>query len=461
MTGRRRGIGPIVAALLLAACALSGCSRSAGNEVTVSVLGSWTGAEEDGFLAMVHGFEVKYANRIRVNYTGTRDAPDVLANDLKNGHPPDLAVVATPGVMHQYAAAGILVPIDKALDLQSMSRQYGTSWLQLMQATGPTGSRNYYAIIVKSALKSVIWYNPSQFPTSYLDLLTSPNLTWTELMSLTEHLEAAGTAPWCIGMADSSNSGWPGTDWIEDIVLHQSGPQVYDQWVDGTLPWTSAPIARAWQAFGQVALTPRLVRGGAPSELSTGFGEVGESMFTSPPGCYLDHEGSFITGFYAQDTVGRATSGPHPQPGRGYSFIPFPAVTPIDRDNLEVAGDLLGMFHDTAAARDFIAYLTTPQAQEAWVSLPGSGAISANKDVPAATYPDPVSRDIARSLTQAVDVRFDASDSMPATMGSAFDNAVLEYLDNPGELEGILQGLDQVQRAAYTGPGFSAGPHGP
>jgi alpha-glucoside transport system substrate-binding protein len=446
-----------VATVLLLACGLSGCTRTPGTEAAVSVLGSWTGSEQDGFLAMVHGFEIKYG--IRVNYTGTRDAPAVLANDLKNGHPPDLAVVATPGVMHQYAAEGTLVPIDGALDLPTMNRQYGSSWLQLMQATGPSGTKGYYAIIVKAALKSVIWYNPGQFPARYLDLLRSPSLTWNQLTSVTEDLAAAGPAPWCIGMADSSNSGWPGTDWIEDIVLHQSGLQVYDKWVAGTLPWTSAPITQAWQTFG--AGTLGLVHGGTPSELATGYGTVGESMFTSPPGCYLDHEGSFITGFYAQDTVGRADATSHPQPGSGYSFIPFPALSLADRNDIEVAGDLLGMFHNTASARKFIAYLTTPQAQEAWTSLPGSGAISANKDVPAATYPDPVSRDIAKVLTQAVDVRFDASDSMPATMGSAFDNAVLEYLDNPGQLHGILLGLDQVQKAAYIGPGFKVAPRNP
>jgi alpha-glucoside transport system substrate-binding protein len=348
---------------LLAAGGLSGCTSSADNGATVTVLGSWTGAEQAGFAAMVRGFESKYQNRIQVNYTGTRDAPAVLANDLKNGHPPDLAVLATPGVMNQYAAAGTLVPIDGALDLKTLSRQYGSGWLQLMQAAGPSGSKGYYAIIVKAALKSVIWYDPTQFPARYLSLLRSTTLTWNQLTTMTEQLAAGGATPWCIGMADSSNSGWPGTDWIEDLVLHQSGVQVYDQWVAGTLPWSSIPITEAWQAFGQVAATRGLVHGGTPSELATDFGTVGQSMFASPPGCYLDHEGSFITGFYVQDRSGPASSGGHPQPGTGFSFIPFPPITSADRNNVEVAGDLLGMFHDSPAAEKLMAYLTTPQAQ--------------------------------------------------------------------------------------------------
>lgn len=46
-------------------------------------------------------------------------------------------------------------------------------------------------------------------------------------------------------------------------------------------------------------------------------------------------------------------------------------------------------------------------------------------------------------------------------MGSAFESAILEYLDNPEQLHGILLGLDQVQKAAYIGPGFNVAPHNP
>jgi alpha-glucoside transport system substrate-binding protein len=268
---------------------------------------------------------------------------------------------------------------------------------------------------------------------------------------MTQQLAAARSAPWCIGMADASNSGWPGTDWIEDIILHQAGVQVYDKWVAGTLSWTSAPIAQAWQAFGRVATAPGLVRGGTPSELQTGFDTVGESMFKSPPQCYLDHDASAIPGLWAQDKFGLSNSGALPRPVTGYNFIPFPALKSSDGNGIEVGGDLLGMFNPTPAARAFIAYLTTPQAQEAWVSRPHSSAISVNRDVPISDYPDQVSRDIAKILTRTVNVRFDASDLMPPIMASSFNSGVLEYLDNPGQLHTILQGLDQVQKATYTG----------
>ncbi len=448
MTNRgRRASSFLLVLVLLAAFGLVGCDRPSSGEPVITVLGSWTGDEQSGFLAMVHGFEKKYG--IRVDYTGTRAADAVLSTDLKDGNPPDLAALATPGELHQYAHEGLLLPIDKALDMKTMTSQYGSGWRTLMQAAGPHGTRHFYAIFVKATLKSVIWYDPSRFPASDLGVLTSPRLTWSQLTNLTKRLQAGGTSPWCMGMEDGSNSGWPGTDWIEDILLHQSGPKAYGQWVAGTLPWTSAPVRQAWQTFGQVANTPGLVYGGTAADLVTGYGTAGQPLFTSPPGCYLDHEGSFITAFYTQDTLGPSAHDAHPAPTTDFKFIPFPPITSAGQGSEEVAGDLLGMFRDSSAARELIAYLTTPQAQEAWISRPGSGAISVNKLVPPSKYPDQVSRELAADLTHAVNVEFDASDSMPPVMESAFNNAVLEYLDSPGQLPVILHGLDQVQKATY------------
>ncbi len=446
---KRRGSPLLLMLVLLFAFGLPGCGGQKGGGAVVTVLGPWTGAEKAGFGAMIRGFEKR--SGIQVDYTGTRDADAVLASDLKNGDPPDLAVLATRGELSQFAAAGTLRPIDGALDPKAMASQYGPGWLRFMQAAGPSGSRHYYAIVVKATLKSLIWYDPAKLSARDLGLLTSPGLTWSKLMSLTNALMTAGRSPWCAGMADGSRSGWPGTDWIEDIVLHQSGPRVYDRWAAGILPWTSAPIVRAWQTFGQVAATASAVPGGTESELATSYSLAGQPMFTDRPGCYLDHEGSFVTGFYAQDKLGRPGRSASPRPGTDFRFISFPPLASVGQGVDEVSADLAGMFRDTPAARKLLAYLTTPQAQEAWISRPASGALSVNRQVPFSAYPDPISRALARNLIDAASVHFDASNSMPQIMENAFDNAVLQYLDSPSRLTVILRGLDQVRRALLTG----------
>jgi len=187
---------------------------------------------------------------------------------------------------------------------------------------------------------------------------------------------------------------------------------------------------------------------GAAAALVTSYGQAGQPLFTRPPRCYLDHEASFITAFYTQDQLGGSPHA-HPRPRTDFDFIKFPPLSPAGQGSAEVAGDLLGMFRATPAARKLIGYLTTPAAQEAWIRRPGSGALSVNRLVPLRDYPDPVSRELAADLLSTASVRFDASDSMPQIMENAFNNAVLEYLDDPGQLGVILSGLDQVRKASY------------
>ncbi|GAA2403128.1 ABC transporter substrate-binding protein [Actinomadura vinacea] len=408
----------LTALLLLCGFVLAGCGGS-GSDTNVSVLGSWTGEEEASFRAVLADFEKRTG--IHVDYTGTRDARAVLASELHDGHPPDTAVLANIGDLRRYAAGGDLRPISGV--------PQGTD-NGLTTAAGPDGGRRPYGIVVKATVKSLIWYNPRTIPSGLRDRLTAPPRSWDDLAKATA---ATGARPWCLGFADTSNSGWPGTDWIEDILLHESGPEVYDAWVSGRLPWTSEPVRNAWRAFGSVVGG---ARGGTKGILLTGYGQAGAPMFTDPPGCLLEHAGSFVTGFY-----GQAAS--RPQAGRDYDFIPFPG-----RRAVEIGGDVLGVFRDTPAARRLISYLTTAHAQEIWIKRAGSGAFSLNRAVPPDHYPDRLSQRIAQTLTSAQTVRFDASDSMPTVMAAAFDHAVLEFVADPkdGRLDSILTALDQVRR---------------
>ena len=112
-------------------------------------------------------------------------------------------------------------------------------------------------------------------------------------------------------------------------------------------------------------------------------------------------------------------------------------------------GDLFGMFNDTPQAQSMIQYLLTPEAQQIWVEK--GGFISANKNVPLEAYPDEVSRKSAEILANAEVFRFDGGDLMPAALSAAFFDAVVEYVDNPGNLDAILSHLEEVSVDARSG----------
>src|SRR5204863_7061964 len=126
-------------------------------------------------------------------------------------------------------------------------------------------------IFIRAALKGAIWFDPTLAQQAGI---TQPR-TWDEMMATSQRLQQAGTAPWCIGLESGAASGWPGTDWIEDIVLRQAGPDKYDQWWQGTLPWTSPEIKTAWETWGKIVGDEKMVYGGRQSMLATSFQDAG------------------------------------------------------------------------------------------------------------------------------------------------------------------------------------------
>jgi alpha-glucoside transport system substrate-binding protein len=248
-----------------------------------------------------------------------------------------------------------------------------------------------------------------------------------------------GTSPgdaeslWCVGLEGGADSGWPGTDWIEDIVLRQSGPDVYDEWVAGTRTWSSAEIKSAFEAFGDVLDASF---GGADTVNSTNFGAAGNPLFTDPPGCLFHHQASFITDFFKEQ--GGAADGE-------FDFFPMPDMNPAYEGAFTGAGDLFGMFNDTPQARDLLKYLVTAEAQQIWVSR--GGALSGNTTI--TSYPDDVSARSAEILGSAKIFRFDGGDLMPNAMKSAFFRAMVDFAADQGSLDSILAGLDEVQASAY------------
>lgn len=397
---------------------------------SVSVLGVWGGNEQESFLEMVRPFEE--ATGIDVEYTGTRDLNAVLFTRVQGGNPPDLAGLPGPGQMAQFAQSGDLVDLNEVLDMEAFGNQYADTWSDL-----GTVDDTLAGIFIKASVKGLIWYNANVWEERGWEI---PQ-TWDEMMALSEEIAAGGETPWCEAMESGAASGWPGTDWLEDIVLRQSGADAYDAWYQGELAWTSDEVRQAWETWGEIVGDPNMVYGGVPTILTTNFGQGGNPLFTDPPGCYMFHQASFMTDFFVE-------SYPDLQPVEDFNFFPFPAMNEGDPTSVEIAGDLFGMFNDTPQARALVNYLVTPEAQAIWVER--GGAISPNQDVPLELYPDPIAAQSADLLTSAEVVRFDASDLMPEAMNNAFWQGILEFIQNPEGLDDILGNLDRVQQDAYS-----------
>jgi alpha-glucoside transport system substrate-binding protein len=425
----RRGVA-LATTVFLAA---GGAACSVGGErAGVTVLAPWTGAEGAMFRQVLDKFTAKTG--IRVDFQGTRALNQVLTAEVQKGTPPDIAVLPSLGDLASYVRRDAVRPLDTVIDSRA-EQSHSPRWVQL-ERIAKNGQRARYAVALKADLKSLIWYDPRRVP----ELRADPAPTWDRLVKLGQEVSARGGSAWCMGMGSTPVSGWPGTDWIEDLVLHQAGPAVYQRWAAGALAWTAPEIRRAWATWGEVALRPDVVRGGASGVLLTDFGDAGRPMFANPPGCFLHHQASFLTGVIA----GYGGSAGPPRLGVDIDFVPFPSAS---GGVWEVSADLAGMFTDTPQARELMRFLATDEAQSIWPAAGRGTVFSVNRGVDPTVYDNAVSRRIAQTLTGSAVLCFDASDLMPSAMTNAFYRAVLEFLQAPEQLDRILRQLDQVRAA--------------
>jgi alpha-glucoside transport system substrate-binding protein len=411
---RLAAVGAVAVMLVAAACSSGGTT---GDDKSVTVVGTWGGSEQESFLAMVKPWEDKTGNKVK--YTGSRGLATYLTTAVESGTLPDLAGLPGPGQMAEFAKGGSLKPLDDVLDITTYKADTAPAFVDLGTVDGKV-----YAVFIKSALKGLIWYNPKNFTGS------APT-TWDAVMGTDK---GSADKLWCIGLESGADSGWPGTDWIEDIVLRTAGPAVYDDWVNGKHKWNSPEIKAAFQAFGKVIDD---TYGGPTTINSTNFGDGGNPLFTDPPGCLFHHQASFITDFFKKQ--GGAQDG-------DFDFFPMPDMNSQYAGAFTGAGDLFGLFSDKAAAKDLLKYLVTPEAQQIWVDR--GGALSANKKV--TKYPDDVSKRSAETLTNAKIFRFDGGDLMPKALQAAFFRAMVDFAEDQSKLDSILTSLDELAATAYT-----------
>ncbi len=432
MTRWQRYAAPSLAlVLLLAACSgggnttpsssggASGSGDLGGGDLSgqeVTVIGTWGGDEQAAFLKMVKPWEDQTGAKVK--YTGTRDLNAVLTTGTASGVLPDLAGLPGPGQLQEFAAGGSLKPLNDVLDIDTYKNETAPALVDL-----GTANDQIYGVFIKAAVKGLMWYNPKT--ANYGD---STPATYDDLTAALASNASKAQAQWCLGIESGAASGWPGTDWIEDFVLRQSGPDVYNQWWQGKVKWSSPEIKQAFEAYGDIVKNSL---GGATTAAATNFANAGDPLFDSPPGCQLLHQASFITGLGAFKDK---------KAGTDYDFFPFPDINSEFSGAVEGAGDLFGMFHDTPAAKSLMKYLVTADAQSIWVGI--GGALSANKNV--TDYPDDIAKRSAELLTKAKIFVFDASDLMPTSVNNEFWSSILKYTQDPSQLDALLANLDQV-----------------
>jgi alpha-glucoside transport system substrate-binding protein len=397
-------------------------------EVTgdISVMAIWSGAEQASFQAVIDAFNEAYPN-VNVNYTSGGDnlAP-LLSSAVEGGNPPDLAAIAQPGLIAQFAEQGAIQPID---DLrETIVDNFGESVADVGAVDG-----TQYGVMFKGSNKSTVWYNVAAFEEAGVE----PPETWDELVEVASTLQAAGITPFSVGV----DVGWPITDLFENVYLRTAGPEMYDQLVAHEIPWTDQSVKDALTVMQDVFGEPSNLAGGTEGTLESDMPSSVAKVFAEEPEAAMVIIGDFAPGVNADNPLEAET---------GYNVFTFPSIEGSE-PAVVGSGDIVVQFRDSPAADAFLEYLTTPEAAEIWAER--GGFSSPNRNLDTGVYPDEITRATAGALPEAEIFRFDGSDLMPSafggTPGRGFWKGMTDFVAQPDNIDGVTQQLEAAATVAY------------
>src|SRR5690606_36865275 len=164
--------------------------------------------------------------------------------------------------------------------------------------------------------------------------------------------------------------------------------------------------------------------------------------FGANPAADTVYEGDFVAGNIADD--GNSTVGVNAL------FYDFPTSNG-SAPSVVGGGDVAVAFNDNPGTQALMTFLASAESAEVWVPL--GGMTSPNQGVDVSLYPDDISRQVAQALTGAEVFRFDMSDLTPSafggTTGQGFWQIMIEFLENPSDIEGTQQKLEDAALSAY------------
>ena len=368
----------------------------------ITIFGPWLGPDQVLVESVLAYFAA--ATGADVRYTGSDSFEQQIVVDLEAGSAPNIAIFPQPGLASDMAKRGFLTDLG-AENASWLKDNYsaGQSWVDLGTYAGKDGNKAFYGFPYKTDVKSLVWYSPENFEDAGYEV---PK-TMEELKALTEKIAADGGTPWCIGLGSGAATGWPATDWVEDMMLRTASPEDYDKWVSNELKFDDPIVVNAINEFGWFANNDKFVVGGAGAVASTDFRDSPKGLFASPPQCYLHHQASFIPSFFPEGT----------SVGEDADFFYFPAYAEKDLGSPVLgAGTTFTITKDSKAARAFVEFLKSPIAHEIWMAQ--KGFLTPHKGVNTEVFTDPTVRKMNDILLQATTFRFDGSDLMPGAVGA-------------------------------------------
>lgn len=393
---------------------------------TVTVFTSIVAPEDQAHIDSYVPFEE--CTGATVEYEGTGEFEAQLLVRIQAGTPPDIAYMPQPGLLRTIVEdTDAAVPVGDLAE-ENTDQYYSEDWKNFGVVDG-----TFYGSPVGANVKSFVWYSPGMFADAGYEI---PE-TWDEMIEISDDIVANGGVPWCAGIESGDATGWPATDWMEDVMLREHGPDVYDQWTNHEIPFNDPQVASVLERVGTVLKNPDYVNGGLgdiSSIATTAFQDAGLPILDEA--CWMHRQASF---YQANWPEGTDVS----EDGDVFAFY-MPTIGDTGERPTLIAGEFALAFDERPEVQAFQAFLASPEWSNYKAELGIPGWLSANQELNLDSLASPIDRLSAEILQDPETVaRFDASDIMPGEVGAgSFWREMVEWIANDKPDDQVLDAIE-------------------
>jgi multiple sugar transport system substrate-binding protein len=399
------GLGGLGVAGLLGACATGSDDTSGTASSTLTLQSSLSDADPKAALTkVVEGYT---KNKVTLNTIAIETFRAQLPTYLNSGNPPDVLTWYAGSVARDYASKGFLLDVSDLWTGSGPCAGFSPALKDLSTADGkqifvPT---NYY------------WWAVFYRKSAFQQWGVQPPTTWDEFLQVCKTIKSKGVPPLTMG---TGSTPWMASGWFDYLDLRINGADFHRELLAGKHSFDGPEVKAVMDHYRQ------LVEYIDPKGRSYSWQDAVTPLASKKAGMYL--VGAFLTTAMPADAVD------------DLDFFRVPIIDPGVPVAEEAPTD--GYFasaksRNVSGAKDLLAYLASPQAQQQFIQLSKSSNLPTSSKVDTSSFSPLVQKGIkllndSKAITQFFNR--DSSDELQTTA----DTALTKFLDNPGDVNKIL-----------------------
>ena len=314
----------------------------------------------------------------------------------------DIAIIPNPQGVVNLGERGFLYPITIALEEDKIQKNYSNHLQNIMTSDQ---DNKMYGVLFRLIPNSLIWYDVEKYKE-----IGSPKFNdFEEMVIFTKENVSNGNPLWCMDIESGASTGWIASNWLEDIILHEYGPNVYDNWSEQKITPKNKDIKQSISSIGEIIFINNAIYGGKERIISKEFRNNYRNLVDRDNTCVFSWSGHFAKMYFPSDKTY----------GIDYDFFKFPSTK--NRNAMVGLGDSLVILNSSEESIEVFNSLTSNEFGQDWTSHRDSMFISANKNSIINEIKNPLLLKETTLIRNALNedlFRYDASELMERRIGA-------------------------------------------